>query len=105
MCRCSGKSTVFGFQMDLRTMGKFILVLTMPSGSMWALGPDPRAPEKNRDLALFPIDKHKPSVLKGVFGFNTENEALKWIADTAKLSTQGAKLMERVTPMPADSLQ
>lgn len=71
----------------------------MKSGSVWGLG------EREGSLALFPLEHGKYTILKGVFGFDSEFEALHWIEETAKLSEQGARLVERVKPHLADELQ
>lgn len=71
----------------------------MPSGSLWVLG------ERQKCLALFPVERGVEIALKGVFGFDTELEASKWMAETAAMSTQSASLIERVKPFLASKLQ
>ena len=82
---------------------KWIIVLTMPSGSRWCLAPDPKGSIDS--IALFPIAAFQPTALKGVWGFETEAKAKEWIDETAKMSEQGAKLMAQCQPFLADSLQ
>ena len=70
-------------------------------GGMWVLGPDPKNPEKKEGLALFPVDKTKPTMLNGVFGFSSKKEADEWIEKSSKLNPKTAELMERVSPQLA----
>lgn len=84
---------------------KWIVVLTLPSGGVWALGPDPKNPEANEGIALYPMDTTAPTVLKNVFGFQSESDAQKWMDGCAGLSPQGAKMMEHCKPMTAEQLQ
>lgn len=85
---------------------RYILVMTMPSGSRWALGPDPKAPPESREgIALYPISETTETFLGKVFGFDDYETAAAWMAEVSKLSEQGAKMMETVTPTKAEALQ
>jgi hypothetical protein len=86
-------------------MQKFILVMTMPSGSLWVLGPDPKAPGKNEGIALFPMKAGEENVIKGAWGFASESEAFRFMKEVSELSDEGARLMEKVRPMPAEPIQ
>ncbi len=79
-------------------MKKWVLVLTLPSGNLYVLGP------KDDGLALFPVTRGQPNLLKGVFGFDTESEARTWMAQTAALSEKGARLLETVQPMLSEAI-
>lgn len=79
-------------------MQKWVLLLTLPSGSLWVLG------EMDNGLALYPVQEGAQS-LKQVFAFDSEEEAQTWIAETAKLSDKGRDLMEMTKPFAAEALQ
>lgn len=74
----------------------WVILLTMPSGSLFVLAPDP-AGDKTA-LALFPVEKGKETPIKGAFGFPTEEDAKGWIDATASMSEQGKKMMEMCKP-------
>ena len=80
-------------------MKKWILVLTMPSGTRWVLA------ERENVLALFPISGKEDTTLKQVFAFDSESEAQAWIKKTSSLSTRGSELMDRVKPELAEVAQ
>lgn len=84
---------------------KYCLVFTMPSGSKWALGPDPQNKNSGSGLALYPIDQNKDTRFKGVFGFENEVDALEWIAESAKMSSQGAIMMATTKPVLCHVIQ
>lgn len=73
-------------------MQTWILILTMPSGSKWALG------ERKKTLALFPINPEKPTPLRAIFGFETKEKALSWIEEFSKINPKTDELLKRVEP-------
>lgn len=82
----------------------WVLILTMPSGSRWVLAPNPKNNGEG-SIALFPISEEVDTRVNGAFGFKTEEDAKAWMQETAKLSQQGAKLMESVQPILVTSMQ
>ena len=86
-------------------MKRWIIILTLPSGSMFALGPNPKNLEDNTSLAMFPFDPTKENVLRGVFGFEDEPSAIEWLEEGKKLSPQSEKLFSQCKPMEASELQ
>lgn len=77
----------------------------MPSGSMFALGPNPKEVGDQNSLALYPFDPTKEAVLRGVFGFETEAAAIEWLDEGKKLSPQSEKLFSQCRAMEASELQ
>lgn len=81
-------------------MKKWILILMMPeSQNLYVLAPH------DKGLKLIPVKRGEPQALRGVFGFDSEAEAEKWMRETASLSDQGRRLMEAVKPFQMDELQ
>lgn len=87
-------------------MKKWILMLTMPSGSKFVLGPNPKNKPKENDktgygLALFPMQEITKINFE-IFSFGSEIDAYKFMRDCAEINDKGRDLMKLVIPVFAE---
>ncbi len=68
-------------------------MLKLPSGALFVVG------EMKGHVALFPIPRDVETPLKNLLGFDTEEDAKRWIGDAVNKTKSNQKLIANLKPV------